>query len=182
MIRLFVAIPIPEEARLPLSMICSGPPGAKWVAPENYHLSLRFIGEVDYGMAEDIDFALSEIRAPGFSLKISGVGFFGKGEKARILWAGTEPQDPLDHLQSKVDSALVRVGVSAESRRFSPHITLARLKRPDPVRLDAYVGEHAGFRAGPFPVDRFFLYSSFLSSGGAIYTQEVEYPLSPGIF
>jgi RNA 2',3'-cyclic 3'-phosphodiesterase len=178
MIRLFVAIPIPEAIRLHLSMICSGAPGAKWVAPENYHLSLRFIGEVDHGVADDIDSALSEIQAPSFPLKISGVGYFGKGDKARILWAGAAPQIHLDHLQAKVESALVRAGLPAEGRRFFPHVTLARLKRPDPARLDAYVGDHAGFQAMPFSVDRFVLYSSFLSQSGAIYTPEADYSLS----
>jgi RNA 2',3'-cyclic 3'-phosphodiesterase len=178
MIRLFVAIPIPETVRLQLSMMCSGAPGAKWVAPENYHLSLRFIGEVEYGVADDIDAALSEIHAPSFLLEISGAGYFGKGEKARILWAGVAPQTHLDHLQAKVESALVRAGLPAEGRRFSPHVTLARLKRPDPARLDAYIGEHAGFHVSPFPVDRFVLYSSFLSGSGAIYTPEADYPLS----
>jgi 2'-5' RNA ligase len=178
MIRLFVAIPIPEAVRLHLSMICSGASGAKWVAPENYHLSLRFIGEVEYGVADDIDSALSEISAPSFLLEISGVGYFGKGDKARILWAGAAPQIHLDQLQAKVESALVRAGLPVEARRFSPHVTLARLRRPDPVRLDAYVGEHAGFHATPFPVDRFVLYSSFLSRSGAIYVPEADYPLS----
>ncbi|MBT5110335.1 MAG: RNA 2',3'-cyclic phosphodiesterase [Rhodospirillaceae bacterium] len=178
MIRLFAAIPIPEDIRSRLYDLRGGVSGAKWVARENYHLSLRFIGEVDQGVARDIDAALFRVRAPAFSVELSGVGYFGKGAKARILWAGVAACDALGHLQSKIEVALMGAGLTEEHRKYAPHVTMARLKRPDGARLDAYVGNHAGFHTGPIPVDRFVLYSSFLSRSGAIYTPEAEYGLS----
>jgi len=178
MIRLFAAISIPEGIRSRLYDLRGGVPGAKWVARENYHLSLRFIGDVDQGLARDIDVALLRVRAPAFSVALSGVGYFGKGAKARILWAGVSPCDALGHLQSKIEVALTGAGLPEEHRKYAPHVTMARLRRPDGARLDAYIGDHAGFGAGPIPVDRFVLYSSFLSRSGAIYTPEAEYELS----
>ena len=148
MIRLFVAIPIPEDIRLWLHNLRGGVPGARWVAPENYHLSLRFIGELDHGLAADIDVALSQVRAPAFSVELSGVGYFGKGAKARTLWAGVAPCDALGHLQTKIEAALTQTGLPEERRKYSPHVTVARLKQSDGARLDAYVGDHA-YPRGP---------------------------------
>ena len=121
---------------------------------------------------------MDEVDAPAFELFFAGTGYFGKPGAARILWAGIETNGALDHLQAKVESALVRAGLPAETRRFSPHITLARLKQAPANRVEQFVADHAGFRAGPVPVDSFTLYSSFLSSSGAIYTPEADYPLT----
>jgi 2'-5' RNA ligase len=178
-IRLFVGIELPEATRERLSILCAGLPGAKWVKPENLHLTLRFIGEVENGLAEDIDDALCRVRAPRFDLDLGGVGFFGKPAAARVLWAGVAKSEPLSHVQMKVETAVQRAGLPAEERRFSPHITLARLKSAPLQRLRRYVGENADFRAGPIAVERFVLFSSFLSSSGAIYTPEAYYDLEP---
>ncbi len=178
MIRLFVALALPEPLQFQLSSLDGGVPGARWVKPENRHLTLRFIGEVDRGVADDIDAALGGIEAPAFQLSISGVGHFGKPDAARILWAGVEPNGALDHLHSKVEAAAMRAGLPAEQRRFSPHVTLARLRRAPGNRVEQFVADHAGFRAAPITIDRMTLFSSFLSSSGAIYTPEAEYPLS----
>jgi len=118
---------------------------------------------VDKGVAEDIDLALSEIRARAITIALSGVGYFSKGVKARVLWMGVTPCDELNHLQTKVDAALVRMNVASETRRFSPHVTIARLKRPDPAPLNAYVKVYAGFGISPIHIDSFVLHSSFLS-------------------
>ncbi len=158
-------------------MLGCGVPGARWVRPENMHLTLRFIGEVENGTADDVDAALGTVAAAPFDLSFAGVGHFGKPSAARILWAGVNPNDALDHLQAKVEAAVTRAGLPAEQRRFSPHITLARLKRAQSGRVEQFVAEHAGFRAAPITIDRFVLYSSFLSSSGAIYTLEAEYSL-----
>lgn len=179
MIRLFVGIELPEMIRQRLSFLCAGVPRAKWVKPENLHLTLRFIGEVEHGVAEDIDVALARLRAPRFELMLDGVGIFGKPSAARILWAGVRKNDALERLQGKVETAVHRAGMPVEERKFSPHITLARLKGAPAQRLLRYVGENADFLAGPIPVDRFVLFSSFLSSSGAIYTPEATYDLDP---
>ena len=131
-------------------------------------------------VAEDIDGALAAISAPSFAVDIAGVGQFGKGSKARALWAGIAASTALNHLQAKVETAIVDTGLPDEQRKFTPHITLARLKNAPADRVERFVVENAAFRAGPMPVDRFTLFSSFLSSSGAAYTPEVDYPLISG--
>lgn len=173
MLRLFVGIALPPEIKLRLSLIAAGVPGARWVDPGNYHVTLRFIGEVDEGMAGDIDAALAHIRAAAFQLVLSGVGQFGD----RMLWAGVEKRPALVHLRDKVESALVRLGLEPETRRYAPHVTLARLKGASEARLQAFIQEHALFRAEPFAVDRFSLIASYLTKSGAIYEDQADYAL-----
>src|SRR5215475_2786696 len=128
MLRLFVGIGFPPELKLQLSLLCSGVPGAKWVDPGNFHLTLRFIGEIGEDIAADIDNALSRLRAPRFVLQISGVGVFG--DKPRSLWAGVERSPELVGLRDKIEQALIRTGLAPEPRKFTPHVTLARLRNP----------------------------------------------------
>ncbi|MEA1649731.1 RNA 2',3'-cyclic phosphodiesterase [Nitrospirillum sp. BR 11164] len=178
MIRLFVGLEMPEAVRDALSRLTGGLPGARWVPPENYHLTLRFIGEVDEGVAQDIDEALDLVVAPAFTLALDGLGQFGKGEKSRVLWAGVRAEPALDHLQAKVESAVVRAGLAAETRKFSPHVTLATLGRETPAsRVGRLMEEHGLFQAGPFPVDRFVLYESVLGRQGSTYHAVRHYPL-----
>jgi 2'-5' RNA ligase len=177
MIRLFVGLALPESLRARLRGLCAGVPGARWVRPENFHLSLRFIGDIDEGVADDVDAALGVIAAPSFSLEPRGAGVFGKTGRARVLWAGIAPNPALSDLRDRVEAAVVRAGLAVETRRFSPHVTLARLKRAPAGRVEQFVVDHADFRADPFPVTRFYLYSSLLSSTGAVYTREAAYDL-----
>ncbi|MEX2616345.1 MAG: RNA 2',3'-cyclic phosphodiesterase [Alphaproteobacteria bacterium] len=177
MIRLFVGLSIPESLQARLTGLCGGVPGARWVRPENFHVTLRFIGDIGENLAEDVDAALSRITAPSFTLEVAGVGQFGKGVATRALWAGIAPNPALNHLRSKIETAVTGAGLPAETRKFKPHITLGRLKNPPPDRVGNFIVDHAGLRAGTFPVDRFTLFSSFLSSSGAIYTPEVDYEL-----
>lgn len=179
MLRLFVGLALPEEVRDRLAFLSAGVPKARWVAPESLHLSLRFIGEVDEILAESIDTNLLAIRAPAFDLTVAGVGTFGQGRQTRVLWAGVERQPALDHLAAKVESAVVRAGMPAEPRKFSPHITLARFRETPPRdRLGAFVQHNEMFRAGPFRVRDFILYRSHLGSEGAHYEALADYPLT----
>ena len=174
--RLFVAIALPDSLRSQLSGLCSGLPGARWVPPENLHLTLRFIGEVEGHDAEDIDAALSGIRLPRFPLTLSGVGDFG-GERLRSVWVGIEPNDMLDRLQAKVEQAVQRAGQPPEKRKFKPHVTLARFKSHPGARLESYFVQRSLFRAPAFEVTEFPLFSSYLTHEGAIYAPEAVYPL-----
>jgi len=177
MVRLFVAIDLPETVRERLGALCSGVPGARWVDPANLHLTLRFIGEVDNRMADEIDAALSDVRMSPFDLWMRDVGVFGRGQKVRTLWAGVEPSESLMRLQGKVENAVCAAGAGHETRKFTPHVTLARLREASASRLQRFLSDSSGFAAGPISVDRFVLYSSFLSSSGAIHTPEAVYPL-----
>lgn len=173
MLRLFVGIALPPALKLRLSLLASGLPGARWVDPGNYHLTLRFIGEVDEGMASDIDASLAQIRAPRFELTLAGLGQFG----LRNLWVGVERDEALHHLHDKVERALIRLGLPPEERRYAPHVSLARLKATPESRLQVYLLEHALFRAEPFAVESFNLVASYLTKSGAIYEDQADYAL-----
>ena len=177
--RLFVAITLPDEQRAQLATLANGLPGARWVNEENLHLTLRFLGELDGGQAADVDEALAGLRVPGFELQLEGVSHFGEGRKLRSLWAGVQPNPVLDRLHDKIEQALIRVGLSPEKRKFRPHITLARFKSNPGPKLQEFLAHNALFRSAPFPVDSFTLYSSFLSTNGAIHRAEADYPLEP---
>ena len=177
MMRLFVALPLPERVRDRLAGLAGGVPGARWEPPENYHITLRFIGEVDEGMAQDIDEEQDYTAEPNFPVTLEGIGTFGRGDKSRALWAGVAASDPLRHLRDKIESAVVRAGLAPEERKFQPHVTLARLKEAASERVGRFVAERALFREGPFMADRFVLYESTLGKSGSVYTELQSYPL-----
>ena len=174
--RLFVALDLPQSHRDRLSDLASGLPGARWVPPENYHVTLRFVGEVPPHEAEELDLALAGIRARRFALELAGVGTFDRGGRSGTLFAGVARNDGLAHLQSKVETALQRAGVAPERRRFTPHVALAKLDGSDP-RLGGWIAAHNLFRAPAIAVEHFCLFSSHLGREQASYTVEVEYAL-----
>jgi 2'-5' RNA ligase len=177
--RLFVALSLPEEIRWQLGLLCSGLPNVRWVPQENFHITLRFIGEVDGGEMQDIDASLAGIRAPRFSVSLTGVGHFGNGSNVRLIWAGVEKSPALVHLRDKVESAVVRAGLEPDGQKFTPHISLARPKTPPPTsKLQEFLAHNNLFRTPPFEITHFTLYQSFLASEGAIYRAEHSYELS----
>jgi 2'-5' RNA ligase len=177
MVRLFVALPIDDGLRDQLADLSGGIPGARWVPPENYHLTLRFIGEVENVLADELDQALSTIRARPFELTLRGVDVFEKAGRIHSLYAGVERCERLLHLQSKVETALQRAGLPPERKRFAPHVTLARTDKAAPDKLIAFVQAHNLFRAPPQPISHFCLYSSRLGKEQAHYVAEVDYAL-----
>ena len=176
--RLFVALDLPRSLRERLSWMAGGLPGARWVAPENYPVTLRFIGELPGWRAEEVDIALAGLRAPGFTLQLAGIGTHEKGGKVNALWAGVERNPQLDHLQTKIETALQRAGLERERRRFVPHVTLARLDSIPEAKVAAWVAGHNLFRSDPVPVEHFTLFSSRLGKEQAAYVPEVEYNLA----
>jgi 2'-5' RNA ligase len=177
--RLFVGIALPEDVRFRLSLLCAGLPNVRWVPPENLHVTLRFIGEVDGGVMQDVDAALAGVRAPQFSLSLAGVGHFGNGGHVRVIWAGIEKSPALQHLRDKVESAVVRAGVPPEGQKFSPHITLARPKTSPPTaKLRDFLAHNNLFRTPAFEVTHFTLYQSFTGREGSTYRAEHSYELS----
>ena len=175
--RLFVGLDLPWEVRERLDNLSGAIPGARWIPSENFHITLRFIGEVPRHLAEEIDHSLAALRGRGFGLVLTGIGTFAKGGREVSLWAGVERNPALDHLQSKIETALQRAGLPAERRRFQPHVTLARLDGAPDGKLASFVQAHNLFRDGPIPVQHFTLFSSLLGKEGSVYTAEVEYPL-----
>ena len=177
--RLFVALTIPETIAQSLMLIQGGVPGARWQSREQLHLTLSFIGEVDGRDAAMIDDALAGIRAPGFSLQLHGVGQFGTGKQTRAhaLWAAARPNPALEHLQRKVDTAIRRVGTAQDAHKFTPHVTVARMRHPEPGKVMEWLTHHALYTSAEFEVRAFHLYSSLLTSDGSIYRIERDYEL-----
>ena len=176
MIRLFIAVDIPEPVRLRLSLLQGGVPGARWSPSENLHLTLRFIGDVDGAAADDVDGVLCGLSAHGFDLTLKGAGEFG-GREGRSLWAGVAASEGLLRLVAKIESALQRMGLKAETRKFTPHVTLARLKDAPLAKVQEFVAHHSLFDSGQFGVKAFGLYSSHQSSKGSVYRLENSYAL-----
>ena len=178
MYRLFVGLALPENVRTQLSLLAEGLPGARWVDPDNYHMTLRFIGEVDRHTAADIDSTLQRIVTPPFEFSLSGLGTFGHGRKTRAVFARAQPCPALIHLQNKVESAVVRAGQPPEPRKFSPHVTLARFRAAHPGRIQSFVEHHSLFWTDPITVDRIVMFESHMGKGGSVYDEIAEYPLA----
>ena len=175
--RLFLAIDPSQEVCDQLRQLCCGLPGARWSEPLQLHLTLVFIGEVEGSVFLDIRDALTSMTAPGFSLQFQGVGFFPPRGEPRTLWAWVVPCPALNQLQRKLRTCLMQMGVVLENRKFSPHLTLARLRGTPPEKLGRYLAAQALFKSVPFQVDSFTLYSSILGKNGAVYRPEQRYDL-----
>ena len=175
--RLFTAVEIPEDVGETLAMLRGGLPGARWIDRENYHLTLRFIGDIDDRLARDIAFMLGDVERPPFELRLEGLASFG-GRKPRAVVAAAGASPALHELQAEHERLMQRVGLEPEGRKYSPHVTLARLRDSSARQVADYLGSREPFRSPPFQVTRFVLYSSRASIGGGPYVIEAAYPLS----
>jgi len=174
--RLFIAIDPPENIRSGLARICHGIKGARWTPEEQLHLTLRFIGEVDRLTTRRIDEVLRELKFAPFSISLAGCGVFPPRGMPRILWAGLARSDELFGLQARLESRLVnRAGIAPEERKYHPHLTLARLKKPATKHVRDFLALHGGLASPAFTVDRFHLYESRLTGNGAIHTRLETY-------
>lgn len=177
--RLFVAVDLPDIVKKSMTDIKCELPGARWVAENQLHLTLRFIGDADDPTLRAIKTGLKKVTSPAFQLALDGIGHFPPGKYPRVLWVGMTGSKQLMALQRQVELALIDAGIPPEDRKFSPHVTIARL-RETPARLVMALEEkEKGFASNPFPVAEFHLYSSILTSSGASHTREASYPLTP---
>ncbi len=174
--RLFVALDLPEETAAEISGLRGGLPGARWIDPDNYHITLRFIGDIDGRTATEVANALDQVRREPFAVQVSGIGSFG-GRKPHSLYAAVEPTPALLALQGEIERRMQRIGLAPESRRYTPHVTVARLRGVSGAALAAYLGGRGLFRPAAFWADRFVLFSSRASQGGGPYIAEEVYPL-----
>ena len=175
--RLFVAIRPPEPVRDLLLDTMDDSADFRWQGDGQLHLTLRFIGEVERPLADDLADALTRIRAARFAIRVSGVGRFEQ-RNSGALWAGVEPKEPLAALAAKVERACQSAGLEPERRAFHPHITLARWKGRRTREVQAYLERTGGLFSDPFAVDEFILFESRLSRHGAHYEPVATYPLS----
>ncbi|WP_029353641.1 RNA 2',3'-cyclic phosphodiesterase [Bosea sp. 117] len=174
--RLFTALEIPADIAGTLAMLRGGIPGARWISPEFYHVTLRFIGDVDYAVARDVAAALDEVERFGFELTLDGVDQFGNN-KPRAIFATVKANRELIELQAEQERLMKRVGLPPEGRNFRPHVTLARLRDTPPRQVAEYLSIRGYYRSPTFEVPRFVLFSSRDSVGGGPYRVEASYPL-----
>ncbi len=176
--RLFVALAINREVSQQLQEIACDLPGADWTDQEKYHLTLRFIGEVDTVLLSEINRVLEKISIPSFSITLKGLGNFPLRGNPLTLWAGVEPSSELLQLQHKVERALGTLSLDMDKRKFHPHVTLAKLKSARPEWVGEYMMRNSLFCSESLEMNEFALYSSELKPDGSIYCLENIYPLA----
>ena len=175
--RLFTGVEIPPAVSRSLAMMRGGLPGARWIDPENYHLTLRFIGDIDDALAHEIVAMLGRVHRKAFDLRLDGLTSFG-GRKPRAVVAAVAPVAPLMELQVEHDRLLQRLGLEPEGRKYTPHVTLARLRDSSSRQVAEYLAARGHYRSPSFEVSRFVLFSSRASIGGGPYVVEEAYPLA----
>jgi 2'-5' RNA ligase len=174
--RLFTGLELPVEIAQSLSSLRGGLPGARWIDPENYHVTLRFIGDVDDAIAREVASMLGRVRRQSFALRVEDLKSFG-GRKPRAIVATLGPEPALMELQAEHERLMQRVGLEPEGRKYIPHVTLARLRDSSSRRVADYLSLRAPWRSQAFKASRFVLFSSRASIGGGPYVVEAAYPL-----
>ncbi len=175
--RLFTGLEIPSQTALMLSMLRGGLRGARWIDQENYHITLRFIGDIDDRQADEVADALDRIRRQPIDIRLTGLGAFGNG-KPHAVWARVEPSPELAELQAEQERILQRLLLPAERRKYIPHVTIARCKTSTNEDVAKWLSERGNFQAPTFTAGRFVLFSSKSSVGGGPYLVEEAYPLA----
>ena len=174
--RLFTALEIPRNAAMSLSLLRGGLPGARWIDVENYHITLRFIGDVDGRTADEIVERLDRIDRPELQFRLEGIGSFGS-KKPHSVWAGVSQSPEMYALQGEIERICQRIGLPPDPRKFTPHVTLARLKYSRVDDVVQYLAGRGNFQTSTFTVPRFVLLSSRESVGGGPYLTEEVFPL-----
>jgi len=175
--RIFTGLELPTEISQSLAMLRGGLPGARWIDPEDYHLTLRFIGDVDDVVAHEVASLLGKISRPPLELRFDGLSSFG-GRRPRAVIATLAQTTALMELQAEHERLMQRVGLEPEGRKFTPHVTLARLRDSSSRQVADYLATRPFLAPLPFRVSRFVLFSSRASVGGGPYVVEATYPLA----
>ncbi len=174
MMRLFTGLELPSDIALDLNFMQGGVMGARWIDRESFHITLRFIGDIDDAMGREVAMALSDSDIRPFSLTLKGIDVFG-GNKPHAIIARVAESTELIRLQAAQERICQSLGLEPEGRKFIPHVTLARLRDPDPHALRHFIESHALYRSRSFMVERFVLFSSKPSRGGGPYAVEEAY-------
>ena len=174
--RLFTGLELPEPVAAAIALARGGVPGARWMEPEDYHITLRFVGDVDPRLAHDLGETLAEVRRPQVAVRFDGLSSFG-GDRPRALVARIRPDPALVELQAEHERRCRRLGLEPETRKYAPHVTLARLRNVSARAVADYLASRGGLSVEGFSASRFVLYSSRDSVGGGPYVIEAAYPL-----
>lgn len=181
--RLFTALEIPHDVADELEILRGGVEGARWIDRDSLHITLRFIGDVEHPVANELRHTLGSLSGAGFELSLKGMGAFGGG-KPRAIWAGVRRSEALMALQADHEALCRRIGLAPETRQFTPHVTIARMRGGRVLSSDvqAFLARHALYESRTFEVDQFVLLSSRPSKGGGPYVAEEVYGLSPAMY
>lgn len=175
--RLFTALKIPSDISTQLSFLQSGLSGCRWVDSENFHITLRFVGDVSRPIALELTHMLEDVKTGPFNLQLENLDVFGNS-KPHSLFAGVRRNDALFALRAEQERICQRLGLEADPRKFTPHITIARVRGTKPEAIARYLSVHGGYQSSEFTVDRFDLLSSRDSVGGGPYVTEESYELT----
>jgi 2'-5' RNA ligase len=173
--RLFTGLSIPRAAADRLMLLRGHIPGARWIDPDNYHITLRFVGDVSEVLADEFVARLEDLQVTPFEVQFKGVGSFGS-KRPHIVYAMVVVTDALANLHRQHEKIARDVGLTPESRTFIPHVTLARMSGVHPYQIAPFLSDHAAFELPPFKVSRFHLYSAKPSTGGGPYVIEQSFP------
>ena len=179
MIRAFLALPLPDTVLSALRVQQFLLPLPNKTDPDNFHLTLVFLGEQTEPVLEAAHERFAQTRVPPFPLSLKSLGLFG-GAKPRAAWAGVAPSEPLIRLQAKLDHAARSAGIVTESRRFHPHVTLGRFQPPgteETFRLERAIAAGSTFTTPEWVVDHFILYQSHQTKQGSRYSELARYDL-----
>jgi len=174
--RLFTGLEIPDAVTDRLLSVRGGLSGARWITPDNYHITLRFIGDIDESMARDVFAVLARVNRAPIPITIEGIAAFG-GDRPRALVAKVTPTPDLIELQAEHERLMRRIGLPPEPRKYTPHITLARLRDTSPFELANFLSGIGHLPTMRFEADVFDVFSSRASTGGGPYVVEACYPL-----
>lgn len=175
--RLFTGLEVPAQCGTALALTQGGLPGARWIDPEFFHITLRFIGDIDDSLADEVVDVLSRVHRAPFTVSLSGMGAFGS-RKPHAVWAGIERSPELKDLQAQHERMMQRLGLAPNGRKYTPHITLARLRGTSAGAVAQWLADRGDFRLGPIQVERFVLFSARASRGGGPYLIEEAFPLA----
>lgn len=175
MIRLFIALDLPEIIKYQIQGLGGSLPKAKIVSQEQLHLTLKFIGEVESSQVLDIEETLEGIELSEFQIRLKGVGVFPPRGSARVLWVGVEEDGALTRLRNKIESDLARIGLPRSKQKFKPHITVARIQKSPTARIQQVIAANSLLETPRFLVEGFSLYSSQLTPKGAIHSCRRSY-------
>ena len=180
--RLFTAIDLPEAVSWSLETLLERlRPTARlrWSPVHNMHLTTKFIGEWPAERLQELTVALGALPSAGqVSITVRGLGWFPNARSPRVFWAGIEPSDGLFELATNTEQATSRLGIQKENRKYSPHLTLARIQMPaDLNALRAAIEELPSVEFGAFSPAAHYLYQSIPGAGGSKYTKIAEFPL-----
>ncbi len=152
--------------------------GIRWQSQEQIHLTLKFVGEVDKTMANELREALDKIDHPEFSMTIAGIGYFPEGKHPKVVWAGIKENAALEELYQKVEDHCEEIGIAPENRPYKPHVTIGRTKSTSKRAVTSFINQHKKFALPDIAVNEFVLYESKLHSDGARHHRLQTYLLN----